>query len=541
MSQTSSHVQTGETLPSTDPNKQKNIIPLPPKLAKEVNILVDEVIWGHRFYNDQTPWFVILEFLSIFRSRGNELKDCSTDTQHISFDYTIPKSIALRKLIFNSPIIQLIDKQDSSDDHKWDTVIEQWKAGRTASHSKRKINRDEESIKQLRDHFRSFSDVSFLTEFFRSTAIEPQRRRRWTSKFIFPYGPDCLYPDIRNDGSYDRRFFGRGGELLYLMLSRSKLNEEVASKLNATFFSTNNIWNTVARTLVNGTTDASDLVKSTIGYLPFRKRNDYDNIADTWLQLLSLDLPISAILDPIMRLNSLHMLIYMLRRANEEIGDDAKPKFLLEITAPRKTNIFELSSENLQANQTATLRAIQPHIEKKVANYGIKTLAKQTRKPVDSFKKSLRELFHLREELSGKGYETIMSDLIGIAEARHKQHVMKVHREWIGHIGLKVARSGIGTCYGPNDSLLKAFVLCIVGDQPMEFHRFLHELYKRFGVVISANEAEKAYGSLPTDEQVFSQNTQRLEQRLSTLGLLERLSDDYAYVKTPFGASNEVK
>ncbi|MDH8447751.1 hypothetical protein QIG43_28275, partial [Klebsiella pneumoniae] len=66
---------------------------------------------------------------------------------------------------------------------------------------------------------------------------------------------------------------------------------------------------------------------------------------------MSLDLSGEALLDPLMRLSSLHMLIYMLKRANEEVGDNSEPKFVLEIASPIRTTLFELSKENFGANR----------------------------------------------------------------------------------------------------------------------------------------------------------------------------------------------
>jgi len=120
------------------------------------------------------------------------------------------------------------------------------------------------------------------------------------------------------------------------------------------------------------------------------------------------------------------------------------------------------------------------------------------------------------------------------AEKRHQQHVAKVHLEWARRIGLAVSRRGVGTWYSPDDSLLKALVMCTVDEGREEYHRFLSKLYDRFRLVIGAPEAEQSFGRLPTDQNVFTQNTQRLEQRLRTLGLLRRLSDDCAYVENPF-------
>lgn len=130
--------------------------------------------------------------------------------------------------------------------------------------------------------------------------------------------------------------------------------------------------------------------------------------------------------------------------------------------------------------------------------------------------------------------DTIFDSLRSYAEKRHHQHVAKVHMEWTRRIGLAVSRRGAGTWYSPDDSLLKALVMCIVDEGREEYHRFLSKLYDRFHIVVGVNEAERAFGSLPTDQNAFMRNTQRLEQRLRALGLLRRLSDDCAYVENPF-------
>lgn len=160
----------------------------------------------------------------------------------------------------------------------------------------------------------------------------------------------------------------------------------------------------------------------------------------------------------------------------------------------------------------------------------------QKRAPADAVREYLTERFQWDPEdgpASGDP-ETIFNALRSYAEKRHSQHVSKVHLEWMRQIGLAVSRRGVGTWYAPNDSLIKALVMCTVDGEREEYHRFLAKLYDRFRIVIAAPEAEKAYGQLPTDQYAFSQNAQRLEQRLRTLGLLRRLSDDCAYVENPF-------
>lgn len=301
----------------------------PAKYRSDVNIWVDEAIWGHRLYNDQTPWLVLLEFLAIFQSRhaeGKALNESRNDGVHETFSYYIPRLTPLRQLIFNNPHMRYVENNFQSDSDRWRSWLNSFSS--------------DDDYRYLQDRFGSFARFSRVIELFQTTAIEPHRQRRWTSRFLFPYGPNCLYADLPTNvnGSPDRRFFARSGELLYLMLNRSARGKDIAELISQKLMRQDETWNRVVRALLpEGYRIDSNLVSSTIGYLPFAERPEYEELAETWSRLLKLDLSGEALLDPLMRLSSLHMLLYMLRRANEEVGDTNEPKFVLEIASPRRT------------------------------------------------------------------------------------------------------------------------------------------------------------------------------------------------------------
>lgn len=499
----------------------------PSNYKKDVNVWVDEAIWGHRLYNDQTPWLVLLEFLAIFQSRhaeGKALHGVERIGVHETFTYYIPRLIPLRQLVFNNPNIRYVEDNHQSDPERWRTWL--------------KALPSDEDFGYLQARFGSFARLGRVVEFFQTTAIEPHRQRRWSSRFLFPYGPNCLYADLPTNinGSQDRRFFARSGELLYLMLNRSGKGIEIAKMISKKLLRQDETWNRVIRALLpeNYRID-SNLVSSTIGYLPFAERAEYEELAVTWTQLLKLNLSGEVLLDPLMRLSALHMLLYMLRRANEEIGDPSEPRFVLEIASPRRSTLFELSKENFGANRKLSTRAVRAYIES-AKNDERWYAALQARSPSQEVWKYLTTRYEWKHDggqPSGDP-EMIFETLRDYADKRHQQHVAKVHMEWTRQIGLAVSRRGTGTWYSPDDSLLKALVMCTVDEGREEYHRFLSKLYDRFRLVIGATEAERAFGVLPTDQNAFMQNTQRLEQRLRTLGLLRRLSDDCAYVENPF-------
>jgi hypothetical protein len=295
-------------------------------------------------------------------------------------------------------------------------------------------------------------------------------------------------------------------------------------------------WDRVVRALLpdDYRIDPDSVLITSIGYLPFAKRSEYQALADDWHTLLDLNLPGATLLDPLMRISALHMLLYMVRRSHEEVRDSAEPTFVLEIAAPRKTPILELSADNLGGNRKLSQRAIHAYIDRAKEDERWR-IALEARAPADAVQDFLRTKFSWKPEdgVPGGDPETIFLALRSYAEKRHSEHVAKVHTEWSRHIGLSVSRRGTGTWYAPDDALLKALVMTTV-DGREEYHRFLNRIYERYRLVIGVKEAEDAYGNLPTDEKAFTQNTQRLEQRLRTLGLLRRLSDDCAYVVNPF-------
>lgn len=94
----------------------------PAKYRSDVNVWVDEAIWGHRLYNDQTPWLVLLEFLAIFQSRnaeGKALNESRIEGGHETFTYYIPRLVPLRQLIFNNPHIRYVEDNFQSDPERW--------------------------------------------------------------------------------------------------------------------------------------------------------------------------------------------------------------------------------------------------------------------------------------------------------------------------------------------------------------------------------------------------------------------------------------
>lgn len=496
---------------------------------KNIRVWMEESIWGHRLYDDQSPWLALLEFLNVFRSRGEgALQEPVTDDAHETVVYDMERMRAVRYLVFNNPHLRRIEQTTASESERWRLWLDHV-AGNT-------LNID---FSYLQPRFGDFSELCRVVEFFQETAVQVQTNKRWTSRFLFPYGPGCLYADLDGSGEFlgsnDRRFFARGGELLYLMLNRSARATEVAKAVRTRLLDADARWNRLVRVLVpDGQEKQKEQIGSVkAGYLPCRRLEDYDRLAEDWLAVLSLALPGQSLLDPLMRLTGLNMILYILSRARAVTGE-AETRLVLEITAPRRSPVLDLSADNADANRHAPRRAVIRKVQdiRETDEWKAACAHPDPRGAALDLLKS-RFYWMPRESEEIKTAQWALDALEEDVLKRHDGHFAKVLPGWARSIGLATARRGVGTWYSPSDSLIRALVMATVQRQE-EFNIFLARLYERYRIVIGVAEAERSYDTLPVDAQAFRDNAERLEHRMRTLGMVRRLSDDCAYVINPF-------
>jgi len=99
--------------------------------------------------------------------------------------------------------------------------------------------------------------------------------------------------------------------------------------------------------------------------------------------------------------------------------------------------------------------------------------------------------------------------------------------------GIGVLRHFYKLRYAPNDNFLKTIIFANVSKR-MELNHFLDHIGFRYGLIFGGKQAEQILASNDFDKKAFQANSQRLEQRLFSLGLLRRLSDGCAYIINPY-------
>jgi hypothetical protein len=143
----------------------------------------------------------------------------------------------------------------------------------------------------------------------------------------------------------------------------------------------------------------------------------------------------------------------------------------------------------------------------------------------------LQELWMKEEDLAGCGTVVELKERVtNKLRDKHDDNWSIIHAAYGRQCGLVSKRGTRNYRYAPTDSLLKTLVLANVSTR-MEISQFLQLLFQRYRLVFGPVEASEILASMDYDEPAFQKNRLRLEDRLRSMGLLNRLSDGCAYVE----------
>lgn len=505
------------------------LIPPPnPNEHPRNDMWVDEQIWGHRLWDSQSPWLLFLEFLCLAEASHRDGKLLDEGGVYYPLRFKPYKRMHLRNILFNNNALLEIAQRYPDSATAWSHWLE-WMEEHAGGVTDRNFS-------YLKPRFHSFRQFVSLIGMMRSSAVENESNRRWSSRFLFPFGPNALYEDLRiTAGSVSREYinFGLTGELLYKMLSRSAHSAQLRPRL-ATFLEGKNSWNALLALFQPSLPD--DLEKRGNSFLPYKQHPVFDRFGEDWLQVLELNLPGFDALPHLVILGAFHVLLYQLRVAADWSVGNSQVFFVCEMVAPKKTLVRELSSQSYQANNELSQQAIEAYLRRLVDSEEWLRLKNQPG-GFTLCKGFLEE--KVRWPTEPENYdgcadpEALFQALRRAAISRHRRHVANIHRNYGRDVGLVSKRGTNKLRYAPNDGLLKSLILANV-EHRLEFKEFLNRLFERYGLVIGEREAERVLSKDDFDKKAFQANSDRLEQRLTSLGVLRRLSDACAYVQNPF-------
>jgi len=493
------------------------------------NMWLEEKFWGHRLWDQQSPWLTFLEFLCAAASahRAGYLFDF--DKSQYPSEYVAFGRVHLRNILFNNEQ-QISRIAESYGDNS--TAWTKWLASIEAN--ARGLDAAQRSFGYLRERFESFHDFATLVKALRSCVVEGDTNKRWSSRFIFPFGPAAVFEDLSiKDEKPARDYvnFGRSGELLYHMLARSSLRKELSQAFPPRVLDGNNKWSQLVERLQPPMPENGER-RGVAAFLPYDAHPVFDLIAEDWLRLLSLRLPGFDVIPYLVTSGAFGLLLYQLHTSAKITGGRAKPSMICEVVAPKKGLVRELSIESFEENSFLSVEALEKLISSAEEHPGWNVHGSPADR-LNSRRNVLEELFRWSDEKQANDPDDLLKQFRQEAKERHRRHFGQVHRSFGRGIGLVSRRGTNRFRYAPTDHFLKCLVFASVSKR-VEFGELLAHLYDRYGLVFGEREAEDAKSEQGIDKKPFQQNALRLEHRLSSMGLLKRLSDACAYVENPY-------
>lgn len=503
-----------------------------------VKLWCEYAIWGLLFYDDQSPWLTVVEALQICFHRKSEGETIFTAAspaasgEHEAITYRLRLNNELRHMLFRDrEVIRIASGQSVDDNARWQAWLDT-------------VSRDYAGLELgfLQNEFDTFGEMAKSVELLRTAEIEAQSAKRWTSRHILPLGPDMLFADVNDQDKLDRKFMRRTGEMLYLMLNRSALRDELGKLVQERLLDASSPWNRLARRL--GGANTASVSDVHIGYLPMPSSSVYDRLAEDWLALLTLqNIPVENLLDPLERVSGLMQILYVLERAQDIIGDDvAVPPFFLDVLgAPGNNPIRKLSANQFKRHRSMPVEAIGAFIDAFASSVEWQAVLQSAAGGKEAMDLIAARFLWKPSRSPNPDWtpepEEQLTELRMQAQHSKGHSITSTFSNHAKHIGMLRAQRSSGTWYAPSDAFLEALVLANV-TTPMEFGDFLNRLMTRYRIVIGPEEVRAAFNvkssALPAPLADLKENERRLEDRLRVLGFLDRKSDDCAFVINPF-------
>ncbi len=487
---------------------------------------LQELLWFHRIKTDQDKELLALEFLNLCASHATH--DDLFNKELSTAKYR--KDMQVRNIIYNFPELESITHSSDEEHIKWTKIEESLNKKFESSFNYAYLKERFESV----DMF--FASVSLL----RKASLGMSTSRRWTSKFLFPFSFETMFIDVDNRKetfSMDRRFFSRGGEVLYLMISRAK-NADVLKELILDIFKNseqNRRWDNLLATL----RDEEHNIYSNdtqLGFLGEDSHVVYDALVDDLIALFKSDIPHNDLFEHLTSIASFYMVHFILtialkyKKSSLLKSGEEKIIYPVELLAPRSDHVRRSSRQIYKINEDLPLEALRTVFDEYMGSLEGITNKEELIEKLDS------ELNYGRiedyDESDAFDLEKIKKEIWSEITKKAKGDLLSIHRILLKGTGLASVKKTNSYRYLASDEWLKTLVLINV-DSRMPFHDFIDILYDKYGFVISNRHSILLLETF--SENDFTKNEARLFERLRALGLLESKSDGYAYIVNSYG------
>ena len=485
---------------------------------------LQELIWFHRIKSDQDKELLALEFLNVCASHAFDGSLFDKTLKTVRYN----KAIQVRNILYNFPELEGIVASSKEESEKWLEI---------EGLLKEKIEKSYD-YGYLKERFSSVDIFYHSVSLLKNASLGMDNSRRWTSKFLFPFSFETLFVDMNNKKvgfDIDRRFFSRGGEILYMMVSRAK-NIDTLKELMIDVFQNseeNRRWSSIYQVFQGE--DEGVESETSLGFLSVESHEVFDKLVDDLIILFRSNIAHNDFFYYFSSIASFYMVHYILTIAQEyqssTLLKDGTNKVLypIELLAPKSDHVRRASRQIYKINEDSPIEALKTVLD----NYflGLEDIYNK-----DVLLKKLNSELNYNNEIEEDSEEIELSNIQSRVWKKVyfkvKNELLPIHRVLLKGVGLVSVKKTNSYRYLASDEWLKTLVLINV-DSRMPFNDFVDTLYMKYGFIISNRHSELLSDSYAEND--FKKNENRLFDRLKALGLLENKSDGYAYVINRYG------
>ena len=215
---------------------------------------LEEDIYGTGFHSGEQATHLMLEFLMVLACQNQDEPFALTQSDPYGcFACFKRRSLRLRQILFNNPMLGDIATSTQSDESKWKQWFAEFCAnnnwhkttpasraakGPDASLADAALSRAPDNSERSEElplavqfaqlqaisgfgYGESFERFVNLVKVLRSWSIDTDKERQWSTLFLFPFGYEALFWEITNDGNVKQNLFAGAGQNVFSMLARA--------------------------------------------------------------------------------------------------------------------------------------------------------------------------------------------------------------------------------------------------------------------------------------------------------------------------------
>ena len=90
---------------------------------RTIRYWVDERLWGHRIWDNQTPWLLLLEFIGVAESASRDGKLLDKEGSYYPLLFDPHQRLVLRNVLYNNQILPFILDKYPDDSRAWTCLL----------------------------------------------------------------------------------------------------------------------------------------------------------------------------------------------------------------------------------------------------------------------------------------------------------------------------------------------------------------------------------------------------------------------------------